>query len=247
MLCQNDSFSLSIILRSTSTTEDLLHIENTNILERALRRIINFGPLDDYPVRGQVHTPGERGRGAEDFDVPVSEEVFDEVAVFAEHAGVVGGEAEVEQFFYLEVAGGDHLFFLGVGLFAIKQMFKLVSILLDDFLKFHGSIIGLCALMCKDNHLFAHSKHSCNILKDDIIHDVIAPFSIAHTFNAVKRAFQWCRSITGVKCENSFGAALDEVADVFVVGEGGGEADEADGLLVFVAGGDGSGDEAFED
>jgi len=120
MLCQNDSFSLSIILRSTSTTEDLLHIENTNILERALRRIINFGPLDDYPVRGQVHTPGERGRGAEDFDVPVSEEVFDEVAVFAEHAGVVGGEAEVEQFFYLEVAGGDHLFFLGVGLFAIK-------------------------------------------------------------------------------------------------------------------------------
>ena len=65
--------------------------------------------LDDDSVCGQVDAPGERGGAHEHLDEAAGEVLLHQVAVGAQHAGVVDAEAVGEQLSHLAVTRPRHL------------------------------------------------------------------------------------------------------------------------------------------
>jgi len=95
----------------------------------------------------------------------------------------------------------------------------------QDFNYLGRSVVGRRPLMHKDNYLFTHVQHATQVLKDDIIHDVVSALGIAHFFDAVERAFQRARSVTRIESKSALLVGANEFGDVQVVGESGRKAD----------------------
>ena len=73
VLSENDTFTLSIELRSTSSSEDLLNIKDADIFVSTLVGVIDLGSFDDNTIGWQVDTPSKSGRGAQHLDVALRE------------------------------------------------------------------------------------------------------------------------------------------------------------------------------
>jgi hypothetical protein len=65
--------------------------------------------LDHHGVRGQVDSPGQRGRAHQHLEQTLAEEALSERAVSAQHARVVDTQTMWEQLLHLAVAGAHHL------------------------------------------------------------------------------------------------------------------------------------------
>jgi len=104
MIRDDDALAERVELRSTGATEHLEDVLRRELDPATLLRVVDLGALDNDRVRRQVDAPRQRRRRDEDLDVAVGEELFDERAVDAGHAGVVDREAERQQ--VLEVAVG---------------------------------------------------------------------------------------------------------------------------------------------
>lgn len=61
--------TLVLVLRATGTTEDLEDVEDREVDESTLARVVHLRALDDNCVRREIDTPGERGRAAQDLQV----------------------------------------------------------------------------------------------------------------------------------------------------------------------------------
>ena len=74
---QYDSLSLSVILRSTCSSEDLLYIKDANILVFSQIWIVHFSSLNDYCISWQVNTPCQSGSRYQYLNMPFMEEFLD--------------------------------------------------------------------------------------------------------------------------------------------------------------------------
>mmetsp|Transcript_1476 Transcript_1476/g.4618 ORF Transcript_1476/g.4618 Transcript_1476/m.4618 type:complete len:419 (+) Transcript_1476:3107-4363(+) len=101
----DDALALAVVLRAAGAAHHLADVQRAQLHPAALLGAVHLCALDDDRVRGQVHTPGERGRAHQHLDVVVGEEVLDQRAVGAAHAGVMAGEAVGQQVAQLGVLG----------------------------------------------------------------------------------------------------------------------------------------------
>ncbi len=87
--------------------------------------------------------------------------------------------------------------------------------------QFLGCVVSGSSLMDKDNDLLAHAENSKQIVKYDVIHDVIASLGIAHFLDSVKGALQGCWTIGRVKTESALAVCIYKFCHVKVVWKGG--------------------------
>ena len=73
VVCDDDTFSIRFLLRTTSTSEHLQNVLRRKFNPAALLRVVDLRALDDDGVRGQVDTPRERRRTDEDLQMTVRE------------------------------------------------------------------------------------------------------------------------------------------------------------------------------
>lgn len=73
VLSEDNSFSLSIELRSTSSSENLLNIENADIFISTLVAVIHLGSFDNNTISWQVDTPSKSGCRAQHLNVALRE------------------------------------------------------------------------------------------------------------------------------------------------------------------------------
>mmetsp|Transcript_5223 Transcript_5223/g.13063 ORF Transcript_5223/g.13063 Transcript_5223/m.13063 type:complete len:209 (-) Transcript_5223:313-939(-) len=106
----DDPLPLRVVLRPSRAPEHLEHIQRAQLRPPTLGRIVNLRPLDDDGVGRQVHAPRQRGRAAQDADVPVGEQVLDQLAIGPGHARMMGGEAVGEDFLEIGILHRRHLF-----------------------------------------------------------------------------------------------------------------------------------------
>ena len=93
VLGDDDTLAERIELRTTGTAHHLHHVLEAELVPSALLRVVHLRTLDDHGVRRKVHTP-RQGRGAhQHLHVTVREQLLDQCAVGASHAGVVDGKA----------------------------------------------------------------------------------------------------------------------------------------------------------
>lgn len=62
----NVTDTLILVLRSTSTSEDLQNVENAEIDKGTFARVVHLRAFDNDGVGGQVDTPGKSRGTAED-------------------------------------------------------------------------------------------------------------------------------------------------------------------------------------
>lgn len=86
-----------IELGATRTAEDLQHVQNAQIHEGRLLRIVDLRALDDHRVRRQVHAPRQGRRATQHADEAFGEQPLYEVPVRTQHSSVVHREARLEE------------------------------------------------------------------------------------------------------------------------------------------------------
>jgi hypothetical protein len=86
-----------IELRSSCTTEYLLHIEDADILVLTRCSIVHFGSLDNDCIGWQVNTPSKSGCGDEYLDMTFRKEFLDKVSIFSKQSCIVDAEAIVKE------------------------------------------------------------------------------------------------------------------------------------------------------
>ena len=77
--------------------KNLHYVQHADVDEVALVGIVHLRALDDYGMCRQVDTPGQSGRADQHLDHTSPEQFLDQIAVHPEHAGVMNGEAGLEQ------------------------------------------------------------------------------------------------------------------------------------------------------
>jgi hypothetical protein len=101
---EHDPLALGVVLRPAGAADHLHHVERRELGPLALLRVVDLRALDDDRVRGQVDAPRQRRRRDQHLDVPVVEELFDALAVGADHPGVVDPKPVREELGELGVA-----------------------------------------------------------------------------------------------------------------------------------------------
>ncbi|KAI6751325.1 hypothetical protein HG531_006021 [Fusarium graminearum] len=102
-------------LRTTGTTEDLQHIQDTQVDKLTILGAINLSSLDNNCCSGQVDTPGKGGGTTEDLQDTLSKKSFHKVPVRSRHTSVMNTDSLGQQLSNL----------LGLGLFDIaRRLFK---------------------------------------------------------------------------------------------------------------------------
>jgi len=125
---QNNGLAFLIELGSTSTTEDLLHIEDTNVFVATCWTIVNFGAFDQDGVSRQVDTPSKCGRGTQYLDIALHKHFFDKISVFPQHTSVMGRESMFEQFFDLIVARSLNFFLNLPTVLTVKEVLEFFAL-----------------------------------------------------------------------------------------------------------------------
>lgn len=120
--CKNDCFALFVVLRTTCTTEDLLHVKNTNIFVCTCRTVVHFSPLNQHTVSWQVNTPRKCRGAAQYLDVSIVEHSLNQISIFPQHACMVGAEAVSEKLFYLFVSACVNVFLCLVFALTVEQL-----------------------------------------------------------------------------------------------------------------------------
>mmetsp|Transcript_30774 Transcript_30774/g.100165 ORF Transcript_30774/g.100165 Transcript_30774/m.100165 type:complete len:276 (-) Transcript_30774:2176-3003(-) len=111
VLGENDAFSGGVKLRTTCSSENLLNVENAQIFEATVLRIVQLSALDNHRVRREIDTPGQRCCAHKHLDSTVAERTFHERTVRSQHAGVVHTESVREKLLHLAIAtAGDVAF-----------------------------------------------------------------------------------------------------------------------------------------
>lgn len=99
MIGDDDTFSESVVLRSTSSSKHLQDILRRQFHPTTFLGVVDLGSLDDDDVGGKVDSPGESRRRDQNLDTPVVEEVLDEGSIGTVHSGVMDGESERKDVF----------------------------------------------------------------------------------------------------------------------------------------------------
>mmetsp|Transcript_111441 Transcript_111441/g.322179 ORF Transcript_111441/g.322179 Transcript_111441/m.322179 type:complete len:216 (-) Transcript_111441:121-768(-) len=81
-----------IKLRPAGSAHHLHHVHGGQLVPRTLLRIVDLCALDDHGVGRQVHPPCKCRCGHQDLDMPVGEQVFDQLPVCAGKAGMMNGK-----------------------------------------------------------------------------------------------------------------------------------------------------------
>lgn len=82
IVSSNDhAFTFSIEMGSSSSTQHLHDVLETDLHPSALFRRVNLGALDNDSVGGKVHTPSECGCRYQNVQVSVSEQFLNQVSV----------------------------------------------------------------------------------------------------------------------------------------------------------------------
>lgn len=100
--------------------------------------------------------------------------------------------------------------------------------------------------MGKDDDLLSHADDPEEVLKNDIVHHLVSSLHISHLLDAVESALEGRWSVRGVEGESTSFVSLDEVSDIVIVRQGGGETAQSDRLLHLQTSGDSPRDETLQ-
>jgi len=111
---------------------------------------------------------------------------------------MMGAEAIPEKLFHLLISACVDMFLYLLLALTVKQIQKLWS-RFKDLDKLNCRCVSLSSFMGKNDNLLSHLHYPHHVVKDDIIHYVIASLSISHFLDAVEGTLQRGRPETAVK------------------------------------------------
>ena len=71
--------------------------------------------------------------------------------------------------------------------------------------------------MDKNNDLLAHAENSEQIVKDNVIHDVVASLGISHFLDSIEGALERCWPVGRVKAESALAVCIYKFCHVKIV------------------------------
>ena len=244
--CQDNGFSFMIELRTTCTTEDLLHIKYSDVLVFTRHRIVHLSSLNHDSVGWQVDSPGQSSSGNQDLDMTFHEHLLNQVSVFAQQTCIVNTETKIEKFFNLFIARGLDLLFNLMRVFAIEQI-HIFLVFLNHFNQFFGCTHCFSSSMNEYNDLFAHFQNSAKFSVYYIIHYLVCTVCISKIFNSIKSTLKRCRPITGVKKESALSICSNKPCNIFIIRKSGRKTNYSYRFLSFCRCHHGSCNETFKD
>ena len=93
MVGENDTFSFSVILRSTSSAHHLEYILGAEFDPFALLWAVDLSSFQDDCVCWEINTPGKGCCGTENLKVASCEEVFNHLSIALAHSSMMNTEA----------------------------------------------------------------------------------------------------------------------------------------------------------
>jgi len=108
--CENDGLAFFVELRTASTTEDLLDVENAKIFVGACGRVVDLSALDYDTVSWKVYTPSQCAGRTQDLDVAIVEHILDKIPILPQHACMMDTKPELKELLHLVVPRSRHFF-----------------------------------------------------------------------------------------------------------------------------------------
>mmetsp|Transcript_9219 Transcript_9219/g.31869 ORF Transcript_9219/g.31869 Transcript_9219/m.31869 type:complete len:371 (+) Transcript_9219:5572-6684(+) len=105
----DDSHAKLVKLRPAGPSQHLHHVQLAQLVPPRKGRVVHLGPLDHNGVGWEVHAPRQGGRGDQDLEVPVREEVLHESPVRPAKAGMVDTDAIRQEVREVGALAASHL------------------------------------------------------------------------------------------------------------------------------------------
>lgn len=99
MVRDDDTFTKSVVLRSSSSAHHLQDVLRAQLNPFALFWAIDLCALDDNCVSGQVDTPCQRSCRTQNLEIARSEQILDHLSIPLSHSCVMDSESEWEYVF----------------------------------------------------------------------------------------------------------------------------------------------------